>query len=128
MIKKEITLCGKQVTLAYCFATEIGYKILAEEECTDFIKEVFASIESNRMPDTKKSIMLIIAAATAYAEFKGEDVPIDNKDIMYNASSVEIGNAIGVLVSMYVEFYKMPAGEEEKKPDEQEAAEDPKNA
>lgn len=128
MIKKEITLCGKQVTLAYCFATEIGYKILAEEECTDFIKEVFASIESNRMPDTKKSIMLIIAAATAYSEFKGEEVPIDNKDIMYNASSIEIGNAIGVLVSMYVEFYKMPAGEEEKKPDEQEAAEDPKNA
>ena len=29
MIKKEVTLCGKQVTLAYCFATEIGYKILA---------------------------------------------------------------------------------------------------
>ena len=28
MITKEITLCGRQVTLAYCFATEIAFRDL----------------------------------------------------------------------------------------------------
>ena len=36
MITKEITLCSKQVTLAYCYATEIAYKDLANEDMLDY--------------------------------------------------------------------------------------------
>ena len=32
MKTKEIKIAGKDVTLAYCFGTEIGYKMLTDEE------------------------------------------------------------------------------------------------
>ena len=48
MITKEITLLGKPITLAYCFGTEISYKLLADEECTDFIKEVIIGLNDKK--------------------------------------------------------------------------------
>ena len=54
MIQKEITLLGKQVTLAYCFGTEISYKLLAEQECTDFVREVLAGLAQAKLEEIQE--------------------------------------------------------------------------
>ena len=126
MIQKEITLCGKQVTLAYCFGTEISYKLLAEQECTDFVREVLAGLaqEQPKMPDTRKSIYLIMSAMTAFYESNGEKNPIEDKELIFHATPEDIGLAVGTIARMYIDFYKIPIGEpEDKKPANVEEAE-----
>ena len=116
MITKEITILDQKITLAYCYGTEIGYKLLAEEECTEFIREVIASIQSKKMPDARKSIYLIIAAMTAYYESQGQKNPIEDKQLIYHATPDDVGLALGTIAGLYIEFYHTPVGEPEDKP------------
>ena len=125
MSKKEITLCGKQVTLAYCYATEIAFKDLSEQDITDFMIEAVPQIQAQKMPDAKKVVLLIIAALMSHYQSIGEETPIEDKDIMYRATSEEIGNALGVIIGLRAEFYRIPSGEPEDKPKDGDA--EPKN-
>ena len=62
MITKEITICSKQVTLAYCYATEISYKTLSDEDIINFNQEIVEKIQHEQMPDIRKTIFLILAS------------------------------------------------------------------
>ena len=116
MITKEITLCGKQVTLAYCFATEISYKILSDEDVTDFITEAAVAIQDKkRMPDIRKSIFLVLASMQSYYESKDEQAPITDKQLMYDSTQEELGTALGVVIGLRTNFYHIPKGEPEDK-------------
>ena len=129
MKTKTITICGKEVILAYCYGTEISYKILSDEDINDFVQEVVAALnaEPQRMPDIKKSVLLIIAAAMAYAESQGEKTPIADKDLMYHATPDELGTALGTVIALRMEFYHLPKDEAEAAQKEQKEA-DSKNA
>lgn len=124
MIQKEVKLCGKPVTLAYCFATEICYKILTDEDIHDFITTAITDINDKRMPDTRKSIFLILAAMQAFYESKGRKTPVGDKQLMYEATPEELGTAIGTVIALFAEFNQLPAGE----PEEKKTDEEPKNA
>lgn len=117
MITKEITLLGKQVTLAYCFGTEISYKLLADEECTDFVKEVIIGLKDKKEPDRRKSIYLIMSAMTAYYESQNQENPIEDKELIFHATPDELGLAVGTIAGLYIKFYKIPVGEPEDKPE-----------
>lgn len=112
MKTKEITICGKQVTLGYCFATEINYKILAEEDITDFIESAIKDIQNEHMPDVRKSIYVILAAISAYCDANGiKEYPITDDKIMFNAPPTEIATAIGTIIGLRSEFYRIPNDE-----------------
>ena len=112
MITKEITLCGKQVTLAYCYASEIAYKDLSDENISDYIQEAVTCIQQKlNDPDTKRTIFAILACMLAYYQSKGEDAPLKDSDLMNEADPMEIGNAIITIVGMRMEFYHIPKGE-----------------
>jgi hypothetical protein len=117
--KKQVS-----VILGYCFATEISYKILAEEDIHDFIKEAIQCIQDNRMPDTRKSISLILAAMQAYYESIGKKAPLTDKDLMYHMTAAEMGTAVGTIIGLYMDANRTPKGEAEEK---KEAEADPKN-
>lgn len=119
MKKNEITLCDKQVGLAYCYATEIAFKTLSDTDIIDFMQEVSEALNSmpQRMPDMQKTIYLIIAAISAYYEGDMEKSPIKDTDLMYRAEPLEIGTALGIILSLRAEFYHLPAGESEEKKD-----------
>ena len=125
MTTKEITICGKQVTLAYCYATEIAFKDLTDQDITDFMIEAVPQIQAQKMPDAKKVTHLIVASMMSYYESKDEKMPIEVKDIMYQATAKEIGNALGVIIGLRAEFYHIPTGEPEDKP--KGGAAEPKN-
>lgn len=119
--KKQVS-----VILGYCFATEISYKILADEDIHDFIKEAIESIQNNRMPDTRRSIYLILAAMQAYYESIGKKAPLTDKDLMYHMTAAEMGTAVGTITGLYMKANRTPSGETEEKKEDQEA--DAKNA
>lgn len=128
MTTKEITICGKQVTLAYCYATEIAFKDLTDQDITDFMIEAVPQIQDQKMPDAKKVVLLIVAAIMSYYQSKGDEgekTPIEDKDIMYRATAEEIGKALGVIIGLRAEFYHIPPGEPEDKPKDGDA--EPKN-
>lgn len=114
MITKEITLCGKQVTLAYCYATEIAYKEMSDEDIFDYAQAAVEAIKAQRDPDIKKTILAIIACMMAYYEDK-DKAPVKDSEIMREATPVEIGTAMLTILSMRQEFYHVPKGEPEDK-------------
>lgn len=122
MIQKEITICGKQVTLAYCFATEIAYKDLSDEDITAYFEAALPLLQEQKMPDTKKTIYLILACMMAYYE-DADKAPIKDSEIMKEATPDEIGTALGTIIGLRAQFYHVPSGEPEDKQEEK-----PKNA
>ena len=116
MITKEITLCSKQVTLAYCYATEIAYKDLSDEDMSDYAQAAVESIHAQRDPDIKKTILVIIACMMAYYE-DADKAPVKDSDIMKEATPVELGTAMLTILNMRSEFYHVPKGEPEEKPE-----------
>ena len=111
MLTKEITLCGRQVTLAYCYATEIAYKDLSDENIADYIKEAVACIQQETDPDVKHTIYAILACMLAYYQSRGEDAPITDTDLMNDAKPAELGTAIFTIIGLRMDFYKVPKGE-----------------
>jgi len=114
MVQQQIKLCGKEVHLAYCYATEISYKLLAEEDIHYFIKQAGELATKGIVPDVRKSFYLILAAISAYYDSKSEEMPITDKDLMNECDPQDFGNALKVIVSMYAEFYKLSIEEAKK--------------
>ena len=118
MIHEEITIAGKPVTLGYCYATEVAYKELSGEDIADIIQETIAAVNAQpaRMPDAKRSIYLVLAAVMAYYQSKGEDAPIKDTDLMNDCTPLELGTALGTIITLWSKFYHIPAGEPKEKP------------
>lgn len=118
MIHEEITIAGKPVTLGYCYATEIAYKDMSGEDIADIIQETIAvvNVQPTRMPDTKRSIYLVMAAIIAYYESVKKEAPVKDIDIMSEATPLELGTALGTIINLWGKFYNIPAGEPENKP------------
>jgi len=118
MIHEDITLAGKSVTLGYCYATEIIYKDLSDEDIANIIQETIGCINAQpaRMPDTKHSIYLVLAAVMAYYQSKDEEAPIKDTDLMNEATPLELGTALGTIINLWAKFYGIPKGEPADKP------------
>lgn len=111
MTTTTITIAGKPVTLAYCYATEIAFKDLSGQDINDFMPAVGESLSAKRMPDVKTTIFLILASITAYYSAKEQDSPVKDADIMNDATPEELGNALGSVLALRGQFYHIPAGE-----------------
>jgi cell division protein ZapA (FtsZ GTPase activity inhibitor) len=128
MTTKTITIAGKEVTLAYCYATEIGYKLLSDEDITAYMADAMEALKESRMPDTRKTVYVVIAAINAYSEWQGEQPVISDRDLMYDATPLELGTALGAIIQLRADFYKVPSDEpndeqpEEKKPEQEKNA------
>lgn len=127
MNTKTTTIAGKEVTLGYSYATEIGYNALADESINDFMEEAAKSLSENRMPDIKKTIYLIISAVKAYSEWKREPAAITDRELMFEADPVDVGTALGTIISLRAEFYHLPANEPAEESTDESHTE-PKNA
>jgi cell division protein ZapA (FtsZ GTPase activity inhibitor) len=128
MTTKTITIAGKEVTLAYCYATEIGYKLLSDEDITAYMADAMEALKEKRMPDTRKTVYVVIAAINAYSEWKGEQPAISDRDLMYDATPLELGTALGTILQLRADFYKMPSDEPKDEQPEGKKPEQEKNA
>lgn len=116
MKQKETTLCGKTVNLAYCYATEIAFRELTDSDINDFVSEAVDAVSASRMPDIKKTICILLASMIAYYNAHNGEPPVTDKELMNEATPTEMGTALGIVLALRVDFYKLPSGEPGEKP------------
>jgi hypothetical protein len=121
METKTTTINGKEVTLCYCYATEINFAKLTDgENASVFIQETakkldaLSKCDATAQPDIEKCIYLILAAAIAYYKSKGEECPITDEDLLFSNSPTELYEAAGAVILLYGSFYKLLPGDEPK--------------
>ena len=121
METKTITINGKEVTLCYCYATEINFAKLTDgENASVFIQETAKKLDAlskgdaTAQPDIEKCIYLVLAAAIAYYRSKGEECPIKDEDLLFSNSPSELYEAVGAVFLLYGSFYKLLPGDEPK--------------
>ena len=105
MTKKTINIAGKEVTLAYCYATEIA-----------FSKYTGDSIDKFDAANPEHVLYLILSAIVAWSQAKGDEPVIKDDELMYNAKPKELIDALTEIFKLRAEWYEVPAGE----PDEDE--------
>ena len=115
MTTKTTTICGKEVTLAYCYGTEIAFKKLTGKNIFQFDKE-----------DQEQRISLVYAAAYTYSKSKDEEPPITVDDMMYNAKPMEVIECANDVINLGNEWYYVPA--DEPKDEDTGESSDEKNA
>ena len=137
LAQKTITLCGKQVEMLYCAATETGYEQLVSGTGKDI--NVFQSTILERDADGKPTkveppvaqtddyLKLALASIIAAAASKKQEPVVSADDIMYHASGQEVTAMITAIVELRIKWYTIP---EAVKPetDEKPGDDDPKNA
>ena len=110
---KTITICGKDVEMLYCAATETGYESISGQSCEIFIPEISKDKkgkEQIRMRATTRDyIQLAVAAVIAAYTRKGEDAPVTADDILYNATSQEVTQLITTVIELRNAWYQVPS-------------------
>lgn len=118
MKTKEITLCGKQVTLAYCFATEIAFKKFTGD-----------NIDSFEPSNPEHVIFIILSAIVSFYQQKDEEAPIQDKDLLYNTKPAELVTALTEVMQLRAAWYEIPKGDNtDATVSEASASENEKNA
>ena len=123
--EKSITICGKEVKLRYCAATETGFEQLAGKSIGD--------IDFNSQEDL---LRLSVAAIIAAYQRDGQEAPIESKDILFDAKPAEIIELFKAVFELRAAWYNVPLVLEESIKEEQAIVSDaspseeekPKNA
>lgn len=115
MTSKKITICGKEVELFYCAATENGYeRISGGKTIGVFIPTFKTDEEGNQVIDklpeaTNEDYMLLaIAGIVAADTYNKRDAVISSEDILYNATPTERKLLIETIVELRNEWYEVP--------------------
>ena len=115
MTTKTINIAGKEVTLAYCYATEIAFR-----------KYTGDSIDKFDAKNPEHILYLILSAIVAWSQAKGDEPVIKDDELMYNAKPKELIDALTEIFRLHAEWYEVPAGEQDDETDEKQDCE--KNA
>ena len=98
MTTKEITLCGQQVKLIYCAASENGFEDLSGKSIND--------LDFTKSKDIMNlSLACIVAAYTA----EDKEPPIKSEEILYRATSKELTDLYLTVINLRAEWYNVPA-------------------
>ena len=102
MKQKEITLCAKQVMVAYCFATEIAFK-----------KFTGVNLDEFDAADPEHIMYLILSGIAAYYQKNKIDAPIKDEDLMYESNPKELLEALNEVLKLREEWYEELKGKTE---------------
>ena len=112
--ERTIKICGKDVLIRYCAATETFYEKLAEKSSSVFVPTIekdekgkITNIVINATTDD--FIKLGFAAITAAYARKNEEPPVSVKDILFDASSDEMEALIKTVSDLRKEWYVIPS-------------------
>lgn len=111
MTTKKTTIAGKEVTLAYCYATEIAFR-----------KYTGVSIDSFNAEDPEHVLYIIIASILAWCQANGTESDVKDEDIIYRAKPKELVDTLTVIFDLRREWYEIPAedAKKDKEPEERE--------
>lgn len=129
--EKTIQICGKEVAMRYCAATETGYEKISGKSSAIFLPEIKKDEEGNikevkSNATTEDYIILAVAAIIAAYQRNHEDAPVTADDIIYEANPAEVTELLKTICELRNEWYNIPAvvnTDENMTDDEKEATE-----
>lgn len=95
--EKTITICGKEVKMRYCAATETGYEQMSGKSIGD--------IDFKKQEDLIRLSLAAILAAYLRDE---AEAPVTSADILSDAKPKEIIKMITVLLELRAAWYDVP--------------------
>lgn len=95
--EKIITICGKEVKMRYCAATETGFEQLAGKS--------IGELDFNSQEDL---LRLSVAAIIAAYQRNDEEAPIEAKEILYEAKPAEIVELFKAIFELRAAWYDIP--------------------
>lgn len=113
MTEKTITICGQQVKMRYCAATEIGYEKLSDKSSAIFVPEVIKD-ENGTITDVKQNatlsdfVQLAIAGIIAAYDSENDDAPVTAKQILNEAAGNEVSKMVTTIVELRNDWYNVP--------------------
>ena len=115
MTSKKITICGKEVELFYCAATENGYERISDGKTIGvFIPTFKMDEEGNHVIDqlpaatNEDYLLLAIAGIVAADTYYKREAVINSEDILYNATPTERRLLIDTIVELRNDWYEVP--------------------
>ena len=115
MTSKKITICGKEVELFYCAATENGYERISDGKTIGvFIPTFKMDEEGNQVIDqlpaatNEDYMMLAMAGIVAADTYYKREAVINSEDILYNATPTERRLLIDTILELRNEWYEVP--------------------
>ena len=112
---ETITLCGKEVNIMYCAATETGYEIMADKSSQVFLPTILERDENGKVTKAEPPaatlddyIKLALAGIIAAYESEDKKPPVTSKDILYHATSEEVTNLVATIGKLRKEWYNVP--------------------
>ena len=114
MTKKEITICGKQVEIFYCAATENGYERMTGKQISVFLP-TFKQDENgetviDQLPEATNEdyLCLALAGIVAADTYYDRDTTITSKEILFEAKPAERNELVKTIIELRSEWYEIP--------------------
>jgi hypothetical protein len=113
MTQRKITICGKEIDIFYCAATEKGFEQMSDKTISVFWPTFKQNEQGetvlDQMPTAKTGDYLYLAiagivAADTYFDRKG----IDTNDILFNATPEERNLLVQTIAELRDEWYGIP--------------------
>ena len=115
MTSKKITICGKEVELFYCAATENGYERMSGGKTIGVFIPTFKTDKNgnqviDKMPEATNEdfLLLAIAGIVAADTYYKRDASINSEDILYDATPTERRLLIDTIIELRNEWYEVP--------------------
>ena len=114
MTKKEITICGKQVEIFYCAATENGYERMTSKQISVFLPTFKQDEKGNQVIDqlpeatNEDYLCLALAGIVAADTYYDRDITITSKEILFEAKPAERNALVTAIIELRSEWYEIP--------------------
>jgi hypothetical protein len=113
MTQRRITICGKEIDIFYCAATEKGFETMTDKTVAVFWPTFKQNEQGetvlDQMPTAKTGDYLYLAIAGIVAAdtyYKRES--IDTNDILFNATPEERNLLVQTIAELRDEWYGIP--------------------
>ena len=116
MTEKTINICGKEVGMIYCAATENGFEIISRGMSINVFVPEFGKDEQGNDIITKPAeatigdyLTLAMAGIIAYYTKAKQETPVTSEDIMYETTPAERNLLISTVIELRSQWYGIPS-------------------
>lgn len=114
MVERTVKICGQDILMCYCTATETGFETITGKSSVIFIPKVTKDDKGKIIsvePQTNVADCISLAVAGIIASYtrRKEKAPITSDDILYDGTPEEVQNLIKVILEMRNEWYQVPS-------------------
>ena len=134
MTEKKITICGQEVRICYCAATENAFEQITGKSIGIFVPTIGKNEQGENIVKNPAEAMtgdwmfLGIAGIVAAYSRDNQESPIDTNQVLFDANPEEVSNLITAIIELRSQWYRVPEIiPKDEQPANDDAEEQPKN-